>query len=333
MTGWADLAANIAGTKLVRHAILTYNGTWGAGLVQYPSDVVNGLAQYVDDGLCYEVPCPYPASFGPIGGDAGAPSYQQSIQDALDWTAAWLAAHAGQTFALIGYSQGAEAASRVYMELIAGTAYERNFIGGITFGNPSRMAASSAPGVASLGPQWRGISSTIMSSLPTINGQVVWADYAHNTANGDAGNDMYPQVPDTPVGVIMTDVYTAATQAQLNTPTAFLQAMVSDLVKLVEDSGLLQGLKGGAAGLLAMGIEAAVAFLVDLIGGVNINATGPEATVAAAVLGLQFLAAPGGATGPHISYLGEIPGYSNLVGKAVGFLYQIATLTPARRAA
>ncbi|ORV92819.1 hypothetical protein AWC11_07410 [Mycobacterium interjectum] len=330
MTGWADLAANIAGTKLVRHAVLTYNGTWGAGLVQYPSDVVNGLAQYVDDGLCEEVPCPYPASFGPIGGNAAAPSYQQSIQDALGWSADWFDANPNRTFVLDGYSQGAEAASRVYLELVAGTALEENFVGGITFGNPCKMAGAAAPGVSSLGPQWRGISSVNMTSLPAINGQVVWADYAHNTANGDAGNDMYPQVPNTAVGTIMTDVYTTATQAQLNNPTAFLQSMVTDLMQLVEDSGLLTGLKGGAAGLLAMGAGAAIGFLVDLIGGVNINATGAQADVAAAVLGLQFLAAPGGPTGPHISYLGELPGYSNLVADAVNFLHTIATLTPAR---
>lgn len=330
MTGWADVAANIAGTKLVRHAVITYNGTWGAGLVQYPSDVVNGLAQYVDDGLCEEVPCPYPASFGPVGGNATAPSYQQSVADALAWTADWLAANPERTFGVIGYSQGAEAASRAYMELIAETPYEPNFIGGITFGNPSRMAGSSAPGVASLGSEWRGISSTTMAALPTINGQTVWADYAHNTANGDPANDMYAQVPTTQVGQIMTDVYTTATQAQLNSPQQFAQNMVADLLKLVEDSGLLSGLKGGAAGLIAMGAEAAIAFLIDLVGGVNINATGAEASVAAAVLGLQFLAAPGGPTAPHVSYIGEIPGYSNLVADAVGFLHTIATLTPAR---
>ncbi|MCV7100960.1 PE-PPE domain-containing protein [Mycobacterium palustre] len=330
MTGWADLQANISGVTKLRHAALTYNGTWGAGLVQYPSDVVNGLNQFVDDGLCYEVPCPYPASFGPLGGPATAPSYQQSIQDAIDWTAAWLAENPQKTFAVLGYSQGAEAASRVYMELVAGSQYERNFVGGITFGNPCRMPGASAPGVTGLGSRWRGISPIRMTSLPTVNGQVVWADYAHNTANGDAGNDMYAQVPDTAVGAIMTDVYTIATQAQLNNPTAFLQAMVAGMLKLVEDSGLLSGLKGGAAGLLAMGAGAAVAFLVDLVGGVDINATGADAAVAAAVLGLQFLAAPGGPTGPHISYLGEIPGYSNLVADAVGFLHNIATITPAR---
>lgn len=335
MTGWADIAANIAGVTLVRHQIITYNGTWGSGLVQYPSDVINGLNQYVDDGLCAEVPCPYPASFGPIGASPTSPSYDQSINDGFDWTGDYLdnTKPPDQTWGVGGYSQGGELAAMVQQALAPGGQLEQHadtFIGGYTFGNPRRKAGAVAPGVGNPGVQWRGISSVQMPSLPTINGQVVWADFVHSTANGDAANDMYTMVPDTAVGQIMTDVYTGATQAQLNNPTAFLQAMVSDLVKLVEDSGLLQGLKGGAAGLLAMGIEAAVAFLVDLIGGVNINATGPEATVAAAVLGLQFLAPPGGATGPHISYLGEIPGYSNLVGKAVGFLYQIATLTPAR---
>lgn len=330
MTSWGAVAANIAGVNFVPHVVLTYNGTWGAGLVQYPGDVVNGLNDYVNGQLCVEVPCPYPATFGFLGGSATAPSYQQSIQDAIDWTAQWLAANPTQTFALSGYSQGAEAASRVYLDLVAGSPYEQNFIGGVTFGNPCRKAGAAAPGVASLGPQWRGISSVNMTELPTINGQTVWADYAHNTVNGDAGNDMYAQVPNTAVGTIMTDVYTTATAAQVNNFMAFIQAMVTDLTQLVEDSGLLSGLKGGSTALLEMGASAAISFLVDLVGGVNINATGPDATVAAAVLGLQFLTAAGGPTGPHISYLGEIPGYSNLVADAVGFLNTIATLTPAR---
>ena len=70
---------------------ITYNGTWGAGLVQYPGNVVDGLNQYVNDQLCYEVTCPSPATFGPIGGsDVNSASYQQSIQAALAWTSGWL---------------------------------------------------------------------------------------------------------------------------------------------------------------------------------------------------------------------------------------------------
>jgi len=323
VTDWADVAANIAGVTLVRHAVITYNGTWGAGMVQYPGDVVNGLNQYVTDQLCVEVPCPYPATFGFIGGDANSDSYEQSIQAALDWTDQWVQANPTQTFITIGYSQGAEAASRVAMRKYP------NFIGGLTFGNPCRMAGAVAPGIGNPGPNWRGISTVNMTELPSIGTQTVWADYVHSKTNGDAGNDMYTMVPTGQVGLIMSDVYQTATQAQINNGGQFLQNMVTDMIKIVGDSGILKGLTSVTA-LLGMTSGAMLAFLVDLVGGVDVNATGANADVAAAVLGLQFLTASGGPTGPHVSYLGELPGYTNLVANAVGFLHNIATLTPPR---
>ncbi len=328
--GWKAVADKLDGLATVKHAILTYNGTWGAGLVQYPGDVVNGLNQYINEDLCYEVPCPYPASFGPIGGSPGAPSYQQSVQDAYDWTAEWLSEHPLQTFGVIGYSQGAEAASRVAIDLMGGPLgrYAENWIGGITFGNPCRGAGFVAPGVAD--PGGRGISPVNMTERPTINGALVWADYVHSPNNGDPGLDMYASVPASQVGTIMTDVYSVATQAQLNDFGSFLESMVRSLLQLVEDSGILKGLAGGLPGLLGMGASALVSLLVGLITGPRANATGINADVQAALLGLQFLAAPGGGTAPHISYGGEIPGYSDLVSRAVGFLAQIATMTVPR---
>lgn len=329
MSGMGMLSA-LNGQYWVRHAVLTYNGTWGAGLVQYPGDTVNGA----DQALVVEVPCPYPATFGFIGGQPNSPSYQQSIQAAIDWTANWLAANPYQTFALCGYSQGAEAASRVAIELMGGSLsrYADNWIGGITYGNPSRLAGAAAPGIGNPGFQWRGISSVRMPALPTINSQIVWADYFHSKTEGDPANDMYACVPDTQVGAIMTDVYTATTELQLNAPQQFGHDMVSALLKIVSDSGVLSHLKGGIAGLIALGLEGGIEFLVELIGGVNINATGVNADVSAAVLGMQFLTAPGGATAPHISDLGEIPGYRNLVADGVDFLNFISNLTVPRTA-
>lgn len=334
MTTWGDVLTNRQGVRLIRHAVITYNGTWGSGLVQYPGNVVDGLAQFVDPDLCEEVVCPYPATFGPVNGLITAESYEQSINDAVAWTANWLAANPNRTFALIGYSQGGEAASRVLIELQSGSLvqYLPNLIGGITFGNPCRKAGTAAPGIANPAG-WRGISTVQLTELPTIGGRIVWADYFHSPENGDAGRDMYACVPTGQVGTIMSDVYTTATQAQLNNFGTFINAMVQDLLKIVQDSGVLSGLKGGLPTLIAMGGTAALVFLIDIIGGGNPQATGVNADVEAAVLGLQFLTASGGPTGPHISYLGELPGYSNLVGPAVDFLYDIATLTPARAAA
>jgi hypothetical protein len=337
LMGWKEIADSFSGVATVKHAVLTVGGTFeSAPGTQYPSNVVNGLAEFVNPDLCVEYAVPYPASFGPLSG-ATADSYNQSIAVAIANIVAWLQANPTQTFVLGGYSQGGEAVARVAMALMGQfdvgvdiTPYAVNWIGGYTFGPPCRMAGAAAPGIGNPGLQWRGISSVNMTELPTINGVTVWADYFHSTSNGDASDDMYAMVPVSDVGTIMTDVYTAATESQLNDITVFSSQIVSALEQLVSDSGILSGLSGGLGGLIGLGLGAGISFLTDLIGGVNINATGVEADVSAAVLGLQFLAAPGGSTAAHISYLGEIPGYSNLVADAVNFLEMISILTPAR---
>ncbi|WP_182871300.1 PE-PPE domain-containing protein [Mycobacteroides abscessus] len=293
MTTWADIACKLDGITHVRHAALTFNGTWGAGLVQYPSLVAGALPDLVE-----EIPVPYPASFGPLGGDASSMSYSQSVQWAFNWVSQWLAANPLRTFCLIGYSQGAEAAARVAMALMGGSLahYLPNFIGGITFGPPCRGAGFHAPTIAD--PGGRGIANVNMASLPAIGGRVVWADYVHSKANGDAGDDMYGVVPMGAVGQVMTDVYNIATQVQLNNIGLLTTNVIDGLTYAVKDA-----------------------------------VSAPLAAIEAAGDGIAFLAAPGGPTAPHISYGGEIDGYSNLLPAATTFLGEIADLTPARTAA
>jgi hypothetical protein len=276
------------------HAIITINGTWGAGIVQYPGNTINGLHQYVNPFLCEEVVNPYPASFGPIGGgDISSPSYDQSIATAVAWMGGWLEDNPTRTFGLIGYSQGAEAAAKIYNQLIEGTPDEDRFIGGITFGNPSRGAGFHAPGIAD--PGGHGIATSRMTALPKKGSTVVWADYVHSKANGDAANDMYACVPNGAAGDVMTDFYGVATELQVNDFLSFIEDMVTSISKAAND--VLTNIPGAAE---------------------------------AAIDGISFIAAPGGATAPHISYLGEIGGYSNLVQRAVGFLQKICLLTPVR---
>jgi hypothetical protein len=278
------------------HAIITFNGTWGAGIVQYPGNTINGLHEYVNPFLCQEIVCPYPASFGPVPpGDISAPSYNQSIAVAIAWMGHWLEANPNRTFGLIGYSQGAEAASRILMELQGGSLsrYLPNFIGGITFGNPSRGAGFHASTIAD--PGGHGIATTLMTSLPKIGNTVVWADYVHSKANGDAANDMYACVPAGAAGTVMADFYSIATDLQVNDFLSFISNMVTSISRAAQDA-----------------------------------LTAPLGAGEAAIDGISFLAAPGGPTAPHISYLGEIGGYSNLVQHAVGFLQKICLLTPVR---
>lgn len=333
MTTWGDIAANISGTKLVRHAVLTVGGTWEPGPgTQYPSNVVQGVNQFINPDLVFEVPIDYPAAFGPVSGPINSPSYQQSVDIAVETVGNWITDNPYQTFALAGYSQGAEVVSRIAIELMSGslTGYLDNLIGGYTFGNPCRGSGFIAPGVAD--PGGHGISSINMTQRPTVNGKMVWADYVHSPANGDASTDIYGCVPSGQVGRIMTDAYGLGTELQLTDLPTFFKDMLSDIMKLVEDSGVLGSLAKGVPGLLGLGSTALFSLLVGLVTGPQANATGVSADVSAALIALKFLTAPGGAVAPHLSYLGEIPGYSNLVGQAMGFLTQIATLTPARSA-
>src|SRR6476469_9006279 len=62
MTTFGDIAANISGVRLVRHAVLTFAGAFAAPGTGYPSDVVNAAAA----DLVYEVPVQSPWTFGPI---------------------------------------------------------------------------------------------------------------------------------------------------------------------------------------------------------------------------------------------------------------------------
>jgi PE-PPE domain len=326
--GWGDVAAAIRGVYNFKHAVLTVGGTWEpAPGTQYPSNTVNGLAQFVNDSLVYEVPVPYPASFGPVGGPFTSPSYQQSVDIAETWITDWLGAHPTQTFILGGYSQGGEVVSRIAIRLMGGDLahYLPNFVGGYTFGNPCRGAGFHAPTIAD--PGGRGISAVNMTTLPTVNGQVVWADYVHSPANGDAGLDMYASVPTNQAGKDMTDVYTSATNAQVNNLGALTQDIVNTLVAVVEDLGGVPTVDGSLTGLLSNPLG-----LITLLQGALTGSQpiGVQAAIQAAINGIKFLAAPGGATAPHISYLSEIAGYSNLVADAVGWLNHIATLTPAQ---
>ena len=298
MADFAEFVAKLDGRRLNRVAVLTFAGTWAAPGTGYPSNVVSGLTQYVNPMLCYEVPVQAPWSFGPIMGPIGSPSYQESVSTGVTNAGLWMRANPNTPFVLDGYSQGGEAASRVAMELMDGNLKQflPNFAGGVTFGNPSRGKGFHAPTIADPGP-YRGISPTRMTRLPVIDGEVVWADYVHSPANGDAGLDMYPCVPDNHTGDLMEKVYLTATELELHDFSGFTTFMVN----LWNDA--------------AAAIEAPI----DAIG--------------AAIEGMKFVAAPGGPTAPHTSYLGEIPGYSNQVADAVGFLERIATKALTRLAA
>jgi hypothetical protein len=251
MTTFGDVAANISGVRLVRHAVLTFAGTFAAPGTGYPSDVVAAA----NPDLVYEVPIQSPWTFGPIPPGAPlSPSYAESVGIAVGNAIFWINTHPQQTFALGGYSQGAEAASRVLAEIMTGSLRwaAPNLIGGYTFGNPWRLTG---PGGSD--PGGRGIADTNLTAaqIPKDpNGIDTWWDFANP-------GDLYTTTPNDIAGADITAVYKAAVQLSIS-----INAIAALIAGLTGQGSLAQQvlalvtdpIEGGPA--LVEAIDLAVAF-------------------------------------------------------------------------
>jgi hypothetical protein len=298
MTTFGDLAAHISGVRLIRHAVLTFAGTFAAPGTGFPSDVVAAVGA----DLVFEVPVQSPWSFGPIPpGAPTSPSYARSVQIGVDNATAWITANPHQTFALGGYSQGAEAASRVLAEIMTGSlqAARPNLIGGYTFGNPWRLTGHTFPGGTD--PGGRGIANINLTAnqIPKdTNGVDTWWDFANR-------GDLYTTTPNDTAGADITAVYKAAIQLGIDTNVI---------------ANLIAGLTG--QGSLAQQV---LAFVTDPI-------VGGPALVEAIDLAVTFYS-----TNPptlaHLTYdsAPALPGQSS-VAVAAEHLTHIATSTPATAA-
>jgi hypothetical protein len=298
MTTFGDIAAHVSGVRLVRHAVLTFAGTFAAPGTGLPSDVVNAA----NPDLMFEVAVQSPWSFGPIPpGAPTSPSYAESVQIAVTNATAWINANPQQTFALGGYSQGAEAASRVLAEIMTGSLQwaRPNLIGGYTFGNPWRLTGHTFPGGTD--PGGRGIANINLTAaqIPKdANGVDTWWDFANP-------GDLYTTTPNDPAGADITAVYKAAVQISID-------------INVI--AALIAGLTG--QGSLA---EQVLAFVTDpIVGGI--------ALAEAINLAVAFYSTNPPALA-HLSYqsVPALPGQSS-VEVAIGHLNNIAGATLARTA-
>ncbi|DAZ90165.1 putative peptidoglycan-binding domain-containing protein [Mycobacteroides abscessus subsp. bolletii] len=199
-----------------RITVYTFAGTWSAADWGFQADVARGL----DPGFFTWAPIDYPASFGPIPGGPvtgiTSLSYQESVEVAVRAGIKRIAATPGK-FMLGGYSQGAEAASRLLREIIHGGSLSHrasDFIGGYTFGNPCREENHTWPGDTLAG---RGISPNRIEGTP-----LTWHDYAH-------AGDMYTAVPKGDAGDDITAVYDVLTRLQIHDPFQMAIDMVAAL--------------------------------------------------------------------------------------------------------
>ncbi|MDI3313347.1 MAG: hypothetical protein QJR12_03385 [Mycobacterium sp.] len=282
-----------------RHAVLTFAGTFDAPGTGFPSDVV----KQANPNLVFEVPVIAPYSFGPIPPDLPtAPSYAESVEIAVSYASTWITANPQQTFAMGGYSQGAEAASRVLAAIMGGPLQwaRPNLIGGYTFGNPARGLGHTFPGGTD--PGGRGISSFNLTAtqIPkNSSGVDTWWDFANP-------GDLYTTTPNDQAGADLTAVYDAAVQLSIQ------RNLILNLIAgLTEPGGLLQ----------------------QAVGLVTNPVVGGPALAEAITLAVRFYdTSPPGLA--HLDYntVDALPGQSS-VAVAVNHVNNIAASTPARSVA
>lgn len=287
----------------LRHGILTFRGTGGIVGQDYTSRVAAACSARVA-----EIPVPYAASMGPLpvgaaSGGLQAPSGAQSRDQAVEWAARWIESTT-RTFLLCGYSQGADAASRVRAMLLPGGRLERHahrYVAGVMFGNPTRAFGHSF--YMGPVPGGHGIADW---HLPREACTWDWLECVQDL-------DLYANVPLGDVGEVCAEAYRLVMNLQFTDPGALASAFLQNLMRLLDEAGV------DAAGLQAPdriisgainGLIASLApQLVPIVGG------NPESAAAAqaAVLGIRF-ATSNPPTAPHITYefAQAIPGMTYL---------------------
>lgn len=290
-----------------RHAMLTFRGTGGVVGLDYTSRVAAASP------LVEEVSVPYAASMGPIpvgtATNIKAPSGQQSRDAAVEWAALSIE-NSTRTFMLAGYSQGADAASRVRGMLEPGGRLERHrsrFVGGVMFGNPARRAGHTFFNGPI--PAGEGIADW---HVPAAACTWDWCELVQP-------GDLYANVPLGDVGEVCREAYRLVMNLQFTDFGALASAFIQNLMRLLDEAGIdpkglqtpdriVGGLIGGLIGSLAPQLAPIVTAQQN-----------PEAVAAAqaAVLGLRF-AATQPPTAAHITYewAEAIPG-STYLGLAI----------------
>lgn len=219
-----------------RHALLTFSGTWAPPGTGYPSDVARACADIAE-----EIPVQAPWSFGPVPpGGIDSPSYKESVQIAVEWAVGWILAHPNRTVMLGGYSQGAEAASRVYCEFLPGgrlAQLAKNFVCGYTFGNPSRAADSHTfYGDPAPTPGYGIANFHLPNGMPWS-----WIDCA-------AAGDIYTSTPGGDTGRIMRRAYELGVEIQLHDFLTFAGDFGENIWLLAQEAAANVGAAIDAAG-------------------------------------------------------------------------------------
>jgi hypothetical protein len=224
------------------HRLYTVSGNWTKPDIGFTADVARG----VDQGLFSW----HPVDCAAVISAQQAPTYAEAVQHGVDELTQRIKSQGG-TFALCGYSQGAEVVSRVLVELQSGalTARMADFIGAAVFGNPMRQLGRLFPGDTD--PGGRGIAAITLTDSPDT-----WAEYVNP-------GDLYAAVEDTDAGACLTEMYQAAMKlgiADTTVPANPLLGAVAGGGGIVEKLRRLMS-PGGNLDSQLKAIDAAVEFL------------------------------------------------------------------------
>jgi hypothetical protein len=256
---------------------------------------------------------------------------QTSVAIGKKWAIDWIIAHPHQTFGLGGYSQGAQCAGELYLELLPGGQLEHRFgdlVGGFSLGDPMRPAGVTGGGAPD--PGGAGISPQRVEHPDPR-----WWYEANGPANGAGGIDLYTCTPLNGAGRIIRTFYRMGVDIGISpTPLPMVQAIAKGVAQLLTD---LAGGLGGLGGLAALGTFAGLAGQLMSVPGIPSLPAGAAQGVTvvdaieAAVLALQFVAS---GTGPHVTYdtTDAVSGV-NHIAHAVGHVNGLCAAQSARAAA
>ena len=268
-----------------RHAGLTFRGTGGIVGLDYTSRVAQ------EAGL-EEFPILYPGTMGgiPVGvaQDAHDASGTESLATAVEMAINWIESNPTRTFCLLGYSQGAIAASKIRAELLPGGRLERfadNYVCGMMVGNPARAFGHTFY----LGPipDGEGIAEF---HVPQAALTWDWCELVQP-------DDFYANVPLGDIGDVCRQGNNIVMDTKVSDPIGMMQKMIPHLLRILHESGV--DLTPNPIGILT-GVFAGL--VAAMLPGVMPNVGGETAAaVQAAKLALIFYAGPP-PTRPHITY-------------------------------
>lgn len=292
-----------------RHLAIVFRGTGGVIGQDYVSRVCQANADLVE-----EINPEWPATMGglPVGtaGNINDPSMQRGVKIAFeDAKRIFLqrrAANPNIKVVVGGYSAGAVVAAKFREWLL--TYYPENYLCSFSLGDPTRpvggcyFAGTPTPG--------RGISSWRYGDI---------RDWRHCWLAQPG--DMYTAVPDDAAGDVLQDGYDGITNVEFRDPLSAAKAVVTMVLRIMQDSGIalpsvLTAAASGPAGIVGFLVPVMIGALQGLVGGLvggGVKNKSVAAGVQAAIIGLRFIA-DNPPTRAHITYeFGEVwPGQTYL---------------------